>query len=188
MPFFSCPYSEKLTPSRMNYYVLHKKRGAGISCQSIHKWTGIVWNILSRHGMTEYIMAGNDATNSCSCLSHWESDGGLFIKSNSRNDNHRTVEYEYCRNGLSASLHRDWRLSGCHNWMEKEIMRFLKLWGRIMQTRVFWWLIHLWAKAGHQSQAALSAKATVRMGNKSGQTYSATFDISIKLKALRSMC
>lgn len=66
---YRSPDAEKLTPSQcMNHYVLHKKRGAGISCQSIHKWTGIVWNILSHHGMTEYIMAGNDATNSCSCM------------------------------------------------------------------------------------------------------------------------
>ncbi len=39
-----------------------------------------------------------------------KSDGGLSIKNNSKNDNHRTVEYEYCRNGLSVSLHSDRRL------------------------------------------------------------------------------
>lgn len=80
-------------------------------------------------------------------LSNEENDGGLSIKNNSKNDNRCSVEYEYCRDGMSVCLHSDWAISECHNWMEKEMMRFLE---HIMQTtRALWSLIQLWAKAGH---------------------------------------
>lgn len=55
-----------------------------------------------------------------------KSDGGLSIKNNSKNDNRHTLEYEDCRTGMSVSLHSDWRLSGCHNWMEKRNDAFPK--------------------------------------------------------------
>lgn len=64
---------------------------------------------------------------------------------------------------------------------KKEMMRFLKLWGRIMQTtRVLWWLIQLWAKAGHWSQAALSAKR--QWEGRTGQDGRAVLCLTFQLK------
>lgn len=64
---------------------------------------------------------------------------------------------------------------------KKEMMRFLKLWGRIMQTtRALWWLIQLWAKAGHWSQAALSAKRQREW--RTGQDRRAVLCLTFQLK------